>query len=147
MKYRGFTLIELMVVVAIVGILVAIAYPSYRDYVMRSRRTDAKSALTLAAQRMERFYTERMTYNGATLGSGTGDIASQISAENFYDIRFDSAPTGDALCGGTATTNPSATAYRLCATPRGAQASDTCATFTISNTGIKSVTGSGTRCW
>ena len=61
-RQHGFTLIELMVTVAIIAILAAIAYPSYRDSVVRSRRTDAKNALTQAMANMERSYTQNNTY-------------------------------------------------------------------------------------
>ena len=147
MKPRGFTLIELMIVVAIVGILAAVAYPSYREYVRRSHRTDAKSALTFAAQRMERFYTERMTFNAAELGSDAGDIAPNTSPDGFYTIKFDSAPTGNDVCAATDDENPSAIAYRLCATPdpNRSQAGDTCGVFSLSNTGAKTPTTA--RCW
>lgn len=147
MKHYGFTLIELMIVVAIVAILAAIAYPSYTDYVMRSRRTDAKAGLTAAAQAMEKFYTERMTFSGATLGSGSGAVAPSLSQDNFYSIEFDSNPSAGTPCGGTTTTSPSASAFRLCATPRSttAQASDSCGIFSLSHTGIKTPTTA--RCW
>lgn len=146
MKKNGFTLIELMIVVAIVGVLAAIAYPSYTDYVMRSRRTDAKAGLTAVAQAMEKFYTERMTYSGAVLGTGSGTMAPALSQDNFYSIEFDSNPTG-AVCGGTTTTSPSANAFRLCATPRTGtpQATDSCGIFSLSNTGVKTPTTA--RCW
>jgi len=145
MRNKGFTLIELMIVVAVVGILAAVAYPSYREYVMRSHRTDAKSALLSAAQRMEKFYTEKMTYNAATLGTAAGDIASTTSADGFYTIGFDTTPTAAGACSATATTNSSASDFRLCATPTGAQSGDSCGIFSISNIGIKTPTT--TRCW
>ena len=62
-RKRGFTLIELMIVVAVVGILAAIAYPSYTDSVRKARRTDAKSALTEAAQKLEIFYARNSSYS------------------------------------------------------------------------------------
>lgn len=146
MKSKGFTLIELMIVVVIVGILASIAYPSYRDYVTRSRRTDAKSALMATAQAMERFYTEKMTYNAATLGTNATDIGLTTSPDRFYTIGFDSDPTNATACSATATTSPSGTAFRICATPTAAQAVDTaCGTFSLSSTGVKTPTTA--RCW
>jgi len=141
MKQRGFTLIELMIVVAVVAILAMIAYPSYNDYIMRARRTDAKSALTTAAQAMEKFYTERMTYNGAVIGT----VAPAVSEGGFYTIAFDTAPGSGTACSGTTDTNANATAFRLCATPTGAQASDSCGILSLSSTGVKTPTTN--RCW
>ncbi|KXS54006.1 MAG: type IV pilus assembly protein PilE [Marinobacter sp. T13-3] len=65
----GFTLIELMIVVAIIGIIAAIAYPSYQGYVESTRRGDAKGALMQFASAMERYYTQNNTYIGADGGS------------------------------------------------------------------------------
>ena len=66
-RNQGFTLVELMIVVAIVAILAAIAYPSYKEYVRKSRRADAKAVLVEAAQFMERVYTEDFSYASAEL--------------------------------------------------------------------------------
>lgn len=145
MTGKGFTLIELMIVVAILGILSAIAYPSYTSYVLKSHRTDAKSALLATAQAMEKFYTERMTFNAATLGTVSGNISSTISPDKFYTIGFDTTPEAGSACAATATTSSSSTSYRLCATPTGTQTSDTCGIFSISNTGAKLPSTSG--CW
>ena len=70
-RQRGFTLIELMVTVAIIAILAAIAFPSYQDSLRKSRRTDAKNALTQAMANMERYYTERNTYFTAAMCATT----------------------------------------------------------------------------
>ena len=71
---KGFTLIELMIAVAIVGILAGIAYPSYQDSVRKSRRADAKGALLGFANAMERYFTENNSYLGAGAGGGNTGI-------------------------------------------------------------------------
>ncbi|MFB0935856.1 MAG: type IV pilin protein [Propionivibrio sp.] len=150
---RGFTLMELMIVVVVVAILAAIAYPSYMDSVRKSRRSDGKSALLATSQAMERYFTENTTYNGATItqGSPTGAIGDTESPEKFYKIEFDSAPTGGTVCGAvapggvTTSTNTNPSAYRLCATPTGAQSSDTCGVLSLSSTGETKPTTPG--CW
>lgn len=75
-KERGFTLLELMIVVAIIGILVAIAYPSYMNFLVDGRRTDAQEALLGFANALERHKTENMTYTGAATGSPPGDTGA-----------------------------------------------------------------------
>jgi type IV pilus assembly protein PilE len=140
----GFTLIELMVVVAILGILLTIATPAYNEYVKKARRSDAKSALMSASQAMERFYTENASYNGAALGSGATDIAKTSSVDGYYTIAFDSTPTAATACAATVTTNASASAYRLCATPTGSQSGDSCTVMSLSQTGAKLP---ATGCW
>jgi type IV pilus assembly protein PilE len=68
---RGFTLIELMITVAVIAILAAVAFPSYQDSLRKSRRTDAKNALTQATANMERYYAEKNTYATAAICGGT----------------------------------------------------------------------------
>lgn len=99
----GFTLIELMIAVAVVGILAAIAYPSYQDSVRKARRADAKSALLDAAQRQERFYTENNQYTnvlvkpdpcvGAACGLG---YATTKTTDGYYDLAINAPLTGTA---------------------------------------------------
>ncbi len=131
--HRGITLMELVIVVAIVAILGAIAIPSYNDYVTETRRADGQVALLDLANRMDRFFTENNTYVGATL-AGLG--MPTTSSEGFYNL---------------AITNATGTAYTIQATPTGAQASqDTnCASLTYNQLGQKGNTGPGTAadCW
>lgn len=74
-KMTGFTLIELMIVVAIIGILASIGYPNYKDYVVKSNRAEAKVALEGLSGAMERYYSESNTYVGATISGTTTTIA------------------------------------------------------------------------
>ena len=127
-RSRGFTLIELMIVVAIVALLAAIAVPSYARYVEKARRADAKSALLDAAQRLERCYTQNNTYVGCPVATG-------LTGDGFYTI---AAPTQEA------------NAFTLTAAPAGPQVNDTrCGTLTLNSDGSRVASGSlGTdRCW
>ncbi len=131
---NGFTLIELMITVAIVGILSAIAYPSYQNSVRQSWRSNAASCLIEIAQGMERRYTANSSYAGAVPNSGcnTAEMATR------YTIGFTSTPT--------------ATTFALQAVPTGPQAGDGCGTFTVNQMGQRGVTSAATgntagTCW
>lgn len=123
----GFTLIEIMIVVAILGILASIAYPSYVRHVQRAHRTDAEAALMQNAQALERHYTENNTY--ATFNS------NDLVQSDRYTIAFP--------------TNPTATSFILTATPiaGSTQADDVCKILTLEHTGARSSSGSGQGCW
>ena len=99
LRTAGFTLIELMIVVAIIGILAAIAYPSYRDYVIKSQRSDAHEALTRIEMAQEKWRANNTTYTG-TLGNLNVDATS---TEGYWSL---------ALSGATAT-GYTATATRI----------------------------------
>lgn len=97
--WRGFTLIEILIVVAIVAILAAIAYPSYQDSVRKSRRADARAVLLEAAQFMERFYTENFRYdqdrNGVAVALPAGLAQSPKEGGppgGYYAITLNPAP-------------------------------------------------------
>lgn len=119
----GFTLIEVMIVVAIIGILASIAYPSYQDSVQKARRGDAQADLVEYAANAERRYTEANTYDGTPVPADT----------DFYSYDFPTAP--------------SATEYQIRATPTAIQAGDDCGTMTLDQTTNRTNTGTEAGCW
>lgn len=138
-KARGFTLIELMIVVAIIGILAAIAYPSYQDSVRKSRRGDCAGALAGLANAMERHFTMNNRYTGAAVGGANTGAPAIYSAQCPVD--------GDTATYDLTISTATATTYTLLATRTGAQASDTCGNLTLTNTGVKGITGATGKTW
>lgn len=131
---RGFTLIELMIAVAIVGILASIALPSYQDYVRKGRRADAQAFMHEVASRQQHFLVDRRMY-ADTLGKLSlppSSIPSSVSLH--YNITLtnvinDVQPMG----------------FTLQAAPIGGQARDTCGTLTLNAQGAKGAAKGG--CW
>jgi len=133
-KVRGFTLIELLIAVAIIGIIAAVAIPSYSGYVTQSRRTEAISLLLEASGEQVRFFTENNTYATSMTQMGYGSD-NEPSENGHYTI---------------AVVSTSGAQYKLTATPIGNQLDDTeCASLSIDSSGLKEESGSGTRedCW
>ena len=123
-RNKGFTLIEVMIVVAIVGILASVAYPSYQEHLRSSRRTAAQGCLMEQTHAIERFYSANMTYvgAGAALPACPGDVP------RFYNVA--PGPLGQST-------------YTLTATPTGAQAGDRCGNMTVNHQGARTPAA----CW
>lgn len=129
-KILGFTLIELMIVVAIIALLAAIALPAYGRYVQRSKRVEAKTMLNFVMQAQERFNSTFNSYNPTLTGvqpAGlglTGSCGGEIGSENCYYLITTEEVAGnqDVI---------------LIATPQGAQASDVCGPLRLSAVGVK----------
>jgi type IV pilus assembly protein PilE len=131
---RGFTLVEVMIALVVVVLLSAVAFPTYQQQVAKGRRVDAKQSLVELSQKMERFYTERGTYVGATLG--TTGLYPLVTSGGYYDLSI-TAQTVDG--------------FTVRASPRGAQVGDACASFLYNQLGEQLVSNdaslSAVKCW
>ena len=128
-KNQGFTLIELMIVVAVVAILSTIAYPSYTEYVRRGHRAEARAGLLQGQQWLERAATATGTYPASRAFPGN---LTKVPGGR-YEITLES-PTG-----GVAT--DLGRTYTLTAKPQGAQEGDRCGNFTVTHTGLRGAKG------
>ncbi len=141
---NGFSLIELLFVIAIISIISLIAYPSFNDYIIRAHRSDGQTALLDLSLRMENYYAKNNSYKHASIGQGDGHdvLSNNISPEGFYILSI---------------TNATDSSYDLKATPIKSQAKGDvlCQSLTFSNTGNKNITtgplgkprGTNLECW
>jgi type IV pilus assembly protein PilE len=154
-KQYGFSLIELMIALAIIGILAGIAYPNYQDSMIKSRRADAKAALLELSVFMERLYTTTGCYNPGATDKVCGDGNDAAPTLPFLTT----PKSGKANYNLTVVATPST--FTLTATPRkadGTSYSDTatdnpdpkCASLSLNNTNTKAESGTATvvsDCW
>ena len=134
-KQLGMTLIELMIVVLIIGILAAIAYPSYRQTVIKSNRTEAKVAMMQAAQALEKCFTRFGAYDnpGCATFDDIGDADGKTTETEKYVLSFSEV---------------SDVAFTLRATPLGGQAADTvCGNLELDQSGKRAAGGDVKTCW
>lgn len=129
-RSQGFTLIEVMIVVAIVGVLAAIAFPSYQQYLRRGARSEVQAYMMDMAARQAQFLIDNRAYADSP---GALGLSTPTSIASKYTVTIDPPEV----------TPP---AFTVRAVPIGSQASDTCGTLTLTSAGVKSATGTGT-CW
>lgn len=125
----GFTLLELVVVMAIAAILAAIAIPNYSEYVMRSHRSEAQSFISDVASRQSQFFLDRRSYAGTVAGLNMIPPAEVAARYNVAIAVVAGPPAG----------------FQVSATPIGAQATDRCGVLTIDQANNR--TAVGPRCW
>lgn len=134
---KGFTLVELMITVAIVAILAAIAYPSYTEYARRSRRVEAQNLLNDAAARQERYRAQNGSYVTSTNDLGKLKLPSGTTSPNgYYTLAVTTDDSG----------------YLMTASRAGVQTSDPkCGGFTLNATGVRDMAagtpGTVALCW
>lgn len=133
-KQAGFTLTELMIVVVIVGILAAIGYPNYQNFVREAKRSDAHATLSHMAAQQERYFSDQNGYalSLTTLGYSS---ATAISQEGHWQVAL----------------NGTATAFTISATPANGHSDDDCATITLNSAGLKAAKNASSAavstCW
>jgi type IV pilus assembly protein PilE len=145
-KQRGLTLIELMIVVAVVAILAALAIPAYDDSVRKARRGQAKADMVALAQHLERCFTVNNSYIVACSGVGANLDFTVAGSEWGRSPRSTAAGAPvfyviSAVAGATAST------YTLQAVPQNDQAADLCATLTLTQAGVRGTSSARTDCW
>lgn len=142
---QGFSLIELMIAVAIIGVIAAIAFPAYDGYVARTNRAIGKSFISQVASRQEQYFADNKQY--ADDMAQLGYAYEKFGVTNRSDVVDPSAT--DAIYVLTLTETDGTRTYTVEAVPVNAQASkdSDCGTLSVTQAGTKGVSGSGTNCW
>jgi type IV pilus assembly protein PilE len=139
-RARGLTLVELMIVVAVMAILATVAYPLYTEQVRKVRRSDGRTAVEAVALAQERFFTVNGRYNvnlGSVVIDTTSPLRTGTSPEGYYNVAIAAGPTGNIASSFIVTATPVASR---------SQASDSgCTAMTLNSAGTRS--GTGTKCW
>ena len=133
---QGFTLIEILIVVAILGVLASIALPAYQNSVLRSGRAEAKGELLIVASDQERFFSSNNAYVVDATPLNTGDAITRTTETGLYTIAIAACGAGIGTC------------FTATATPQGNQANDACTTLSIDSIGVRGATGDTVdECW
>ena len=136
-RNRGFTLIELMIVVVVIGILASIAYPSYTEYVLRGKRAECKSAILQTANLLERYFTVNNTYSDDFADIGGKAFSGDNSASSACTLAIEPETASDTMADG----------FKITGTP--AATDSKCGNLTLNQKGIKGKSGSDSvdYCW
>ena len=146
-RSRGFTLMDVLIAVAVVGILAAIAFPSYTNSIVKTKRRAAQVCLASFATHMERYYTTNLRYDQTVAG-----VAMNTTALRALNLECAATRnTGADYTYGFGTNSPTASTYSLVATPTGRQATKDarCGSLSIDQSGSRDVTGAdgASKCW
>lgn len=147
---RGFTLIEVMIVVAIIGILAMVAMPSYQEYMRRSKRAEAQGILMEAAQYMQRYYSANDRYTVAA-GNTTTEVEQKVANVSVLPATLRQSPkSGTANYDIAVFARDVPPSYTIRATRAGSMASDKCGTLMLNSLGAKTIDATGVNvadCW
>ena len=134
---QGFTLIELMITVAIVGILASVALPSYQEYIRKSRRADSQAFMYEVASRQQHYLVDRRAYATGiteTLSSGGLGMAIPATVSVYYTVSLATSNTA------------SPPTFTVTAVPKASQEQEKCQTISLDHQGARTASGSG-KCW